>query len=201
MSKQIFSEEKKELNRQRMRRNLRIIALLVAAYYFITAFMSYYDEQQREKLNETLDVAQSISDPKLFRDNFNTYLNQKDSILPLANANDDSNGFIAPLSTALELEGFNYENSKTIQKVQLSARFTDTLSNDALVAFKAFIAACENTVDDKYIESILLSLGIISNETSTQEYNFENTKLVTNNRVYYVEYTQGPLNELVLSAQ
>lgn len=198
MVKQVFSEEKKELNRQRMRRNLRIIAILVAAYYFITAFMSYYDEQQRAKLNETLDVAQSISDPKLFRENFNTYLNQNDSILPLANANDDSNGFVAPLSTALELEGFNYENSKTIQKVQLSARFTDALSTDALLAFKAFIAACENTADDKYIESILFSLGIISNE---QEHNFENTKLVTNNRVYYVEYTQGPLNELVLSAQ
>lgn len=155
------AEQLKQEKNDRIRRNLRILALCVAAYYFISAGYTWYEESQTEALQGQTEVLTGLlDDPSAFRDRFNASINDQHSILPTANANDTTEGFVAVLSPAVELRGFAKEGSKALAAVQLQTRYPYALPEESLQALRAFIAACENNPDSALADDILRNLGI-----------------------------------------
>ncbi len=68
-----------------------------------------------------------LRDPAAFRETFNRLINQKDTSLPTANANDTPEGFIAVLSTAVEMKGVARPNSKELNNIQIQTRYPDAI--------------------------------------------------------------------------
>ncbi len=155
----------KQEKHNRIRRNLRIIALAVAAYYFVSAGYTWYQEKQAENAQTSSQMIKAanqdvFADPAAFRERFNRAINAQRSSLPTANANDSTEGFVAVLSPAIELRGVMRPNEQQIAYMQLQTRYPDALPPESLTALKAFIAACENTTDLSTCDEILQALDI-----------------------------------------
>lgn len=200
------AKEKEERNR-RMRRNLRILALVVACYYFISAGYTWWQERERDGAQEGADMAASaqmssvFANPQIFRDRFNASINEQRSSLPTANANDSTTGFIAVLSPAVELRGVVDEESQATLYMQLQTRYPDALPPESLTALRAFVCACEDTLDMAKADEILDSLGIIP-ETDANEAGkfFEAAQIQTEHARYELSFTDDAIDELTLKA-
>lgn len=187
--------------RARMRRNLRIFAIIIALYYFGSAGYSYYQEQQRAKEDQILSEY-IIHKPKEFRDFFNNTLVSLNSTLPTANATDSVDGFVAVLSPQIELSGYTNKTNPMIEGVQLQTRYSDLkLNPEAKNAIIAFVASCLKTNDKNTITTVLNSLGIdINNDQYTFD-NLENTQLVYNNVIFDVSLVKDVINEFTIKAK
>lgn len=200
------AQAKAEKNR-RIRRNLRILALVVACYYFISAGYTWWQEREHEGAQEGSEIAASselsdaFANPQIFRDRFNASINEQRSSLPTANANDSTSGFVAVLSPAVELRGVVDEESQATLYMQLQTRYPDALPPESLTALRAFVCACENTLDAAKADEILNSLGIIP-ETDANEAGkvFEAAQIQTEHARYELSFTDDAIDELTLKA-
>lgn len=198
-----ITEEQKQAHKKKVRRNFQIIAICVAAYYFFSAGMAYYDESERPKLNENVDVAESISDTQTFKDNFNYYL-QLQNVAPVNfnNQQPTADGFEVPLSDSLSMIGIYEKNSSKLEKIQIKVKSAEALPDNALVYLKALIAATENSSEEEYINDLLVKLGIIQSfESDQKDKILEPQKFATNRHIYTVSITGEAFDELTLMAQ
>lgn len=201
-----IAEEKQEKH-ERVRRNLRLIALAVAAYYFISAGYSWYQESQLEDGAQIVAASQHnpLQDPQLFRDTFNSLLDQQDTSLPLANANDSTEGFVAVLSTAIEIKGYAKPNSKELQSVQIQTRYPDAFPPESLKAFQTFVLACERLVDPNasadFADEVLRHIGLVPELDANENDKVFNPSVVHSSGFEYRStFTSGPIDELTLIA-
>ena len=199
-----IEEEKKEKH-ERVRRNLRLIALAVAAYYFISAGYSWYEESQLEDAHIVAHVQNPLRDPQAFRDTFNQLLDQADTSLPLANANDTTEGFVAVLSTAIEIKGYAKPNSKELNSVQIQTRYPDAFPPESLKAFQTFVLACERMVNHNaqpdFADEVLRQIGLEPMlDANPDDKYFEAATVRSNYFEYTTTFTSGPIDELTLVA-
>lgn len=200
-------QKEKQERHDKLRRNLRILALCVAAYYFISAGYSWYEESQ-SSANATAEVhAQNpIRDAKVFREKFNELLNKADTSLPTANANDTPEGFVAVLSTAIEIRGTFAPNSKTVNKLQIQTRYPEALPPESLKAFETFVLTCEQLANPNATvaeaDQILNNLGVVPEFDANPDGKVFNPATYTNKSYSYnLSFTSGPIDELTLTVE
>lgn len=200
-------QQEKQARHDKLRRNLRILALCVAAYYFASAGYSWYEESQSEA-NATAEVhAQNpLKDANLFRTKFNELLNKADTSLPTANANDTPEGFVAVLSTAIEIRGTFLPNTKHLSKVQIQTRYPEALPPESLKAFETFVLTCEQlynpNVTTAEADNILNELGIVPKFDANPDDKVFNAATYTNkDYIYSLSFTHGPVDELTLTVE
>lgn len=194
----------KEQKNDRVRRNLRIVALVIAAYYFASAGWSWYQESEHAS-NATIaaNISNPLKDPVAFRDTFNSLINEQDTSLPTANANDTPEGFVAVLSTAVEMKGTAKPNSRELQSVQIQTRYPEGLPPESIVAFRTFILTNERLFDSaadvKLANTVLSSLGVTPEfDANEDNKNFEPLNVLTHGYLYQTTFTSGPIDELTL---
>ena len=197
----------KKEKHERVRRNLRIIALVVAGYYFISAGYSWYQEKQAEDAKaanamiNAAAVANALNDPAAFRERFNSAINLQRSSLPTANANDSTEGFVAVLSPAIELRGVLKPDSQDIDYLQLQTRYPDALPPESLNALRAFVLACENSQDLKLADDIITALGIIPEPDANEaDKVFESAQAQSQTVRYELSFSSGEIDELTVRA-
>lgn len=198
--------KEKQARHDKVRRNLRLFALVLAGYYFASAGWSLYQEKQHEN-NATVitNIQNPLHNPDQFRETFNTLLNKMDTSLPTANANNTPEGFIAVLSTAIEMQGFSKPNSKELAKVQIQTRYPDAFPPESVAAFRTFVLACETLANvnatQAEADQILNSLNIVPQVDANQDNKvFPNQSYQSGTYTYTVEFTSGPIDELTLTA-
>lgn len=197
-------EKEKYEKRMRSRRNLRIIAVVLAAYYFLSAGYSWWQENQRES-NATIaaNVQNPLSNPLAFRETFNKLINEIDTALPTANANDTPEGFIAVLSPAVEMQGYAKPNSKELMSVQIQTRYPDAFPPESVESFETFVLSCERMANPEasraFADEILNSLSIIPKADANEDNKvFPQTVVHTAAYQYETTFTSGPIDELTL---
>lgn len=196
-------EELKKEKNDRIRRNLRILALAVACYYFVSAGYSWWEESKVENNPDTVaEQVLPINNPPLFREHFNASINALRSSLPTANANDSTSGFIAVLSPAIELRGVLNEADGSVQYVQLQTRYPDALPPESLTALRAFVCACEDNSDPEYADQILKALGIEPQEDANEAGKvFAETQVQSDKVRYELSFSDDAIDELTLRAR
>lgn len=200
-----IEQEKKEKN-DRVRRNLRLIALVLAFYYFGSAAYTWYEESQLEdSAVATQNMANPLANPQDFRNTFNGLINAADTSLPTANANDTTEGFVAVLSTAVEMQGYAKPNSKELQSVQIQTRYPDAFPPESIVAFENFILACERMVDPNVTmeraHEVMNNFGLVpAQDANPDNKMFEPAVVQTANFEYRTTFSSGPIDELTLVA-
>lgn len=198
----------KKAKHDRIRRNLRILALAVAAYYFVSAGYSWYQENQAENAKEasamvdaSVHAAQLFADPVAFRERFNDSINAQRSSLPTANANDSTEGFVAVLSPAIELRGVIPPDAQDIAYMQLQTRYPDALPPESITALRAFVLACENATDQKQADEILNALGIIPTPDANEAGKvFAPTMVQSPGVRYELSFVDDAIDELTIKA-
>lgn len=199
-------EAEKQAKREKVRRNLRIIALCLAAYYFASAFYSWYEESQHEaNAVAEVNLNNPLQNAQLFRDSFNTIINSADTSLPIATANDTSEGFVAVLSTALELQGHMKPQSKELQDVQIQTRYPDAFPPESILAFRSFVLACERLANpaatQEQADQLLSQLSIVPQVDANEDNKvFPASKVRSQAYEYSTTFTSGPIDELTLIA-
>ncbi len=198
----------KKAKHDRIRRNLRILALAVAAYYFVSAGYSWYQENQAENAKEasamvdaSVHATQLFADPVAFRERFNDSINAQRSSLPTANANDSTEGFVAVLSPAIELRGVIPPDAQDIAYMQLQTRYPDALPPESITALRAFVLACENATDQKQADEILNALGIIPTPDANEAGKvFAPTMVQSPGVRYELSFVDDAIDELTIKA-
>ena len=197
-------QKEKQAKNDKVRRNLRIVALVIACYYFASAGYSWYQESAHEQ-NATVatNIQNPLKDPVAFRQTFNQLINEQDTSLPTANANDTPEGFVAVLSTSVEMQGHAKSNSKELYSVQIQTRYPDAFPPESLKAFKTFILANERLFDPNapmsMADEVLNNLGIIPEFDANQDNKvFEAATVQTQGYQYQTTFTSGPIDELTL---
>ncbi len=198
--------QEKQAKNDKIRRNLRLFALVLAGYYFASAGYSWYQENQSESQAITaVNELNPLRDPVAFRSTFNQLINERDTSLPTANANDTPEGFIAVLSTAVEIKGVARANSKELANVQIQTRYPDAFPPESINAFQTFVLACERLANpqatQEQADGILDSLGIIPRvDANENDKLFPNTSVTSPAYRYETTFTSGPIDELTLVA-
>ena len=204
-------EQEKKERHEKMRRNLRLVAIVLAIYYFASAGYSWYQESQLEDSAQVTNgqfvagMHNPLQDPQAFRDTFNSLLNQLDTSLPLANANDSTDGFVAVLSTAIEIRGYAKPNSKELEAVQIQTRYPDAFPPESLKSFQTFVLACERMADPNvsmdFADEVLRHIGLEPQLDANEDNKMFSPKTVhSNNFEYKSSFTSGPIDELTLVA-
>ena len=141
------SKEKKE----RVRRNLRIIALCVACYYFISAGFTWYNDYQAEKTRLLPQVE-------------NVFVSDGDFTKALNAATKGS----FDLSSDADAGKIVFEHENVgISKAVFEAKFSNGLSDTQKERARSYLMACENTFDEKTIKKLMDILCL--NETDPQK--------------------------------
>jgi hypothetical protein len=129
------AQEKKE----RVRRNLRIIALCVAGYYFISAGFTWYNDHQAEKFRLLPQVE-------------NVFASEADFGRALdAASKDGADGAEGADSGRISLDA----SGGAVSKAVFEASFQNGLSDDEKDRARAFLMACENSSDGKTISKLM----------------------------------------------
>lgn len=194
----LSQEELKRQKQEKIRKNFRIIALLVACYYFISAGFSWYEEWQREKAAEEAGIPELVFTGPAFRESFNNALATFDTALPTANANDNVEGFVSVLSPSIELRGTASYDGTNLESVQIQSRFPDGLEPEAYTAIQSFVHACEGT--DMYTEEILKQMGIVEEKLLNKDAVYDFVVVQSPRFHYETGFSQGPLCELTIKA-
>lgn len=198
--------KEKQTKNDKIRRNLRLFALVLAGYYFASAGYSWYQESQSESQAITaVNELNPLRDPAAFRATFNQLINERDTSLPTANANDTPEGFIAVLSTAVEIKGVARTDSKELANVQIQTRYPDAFPPESVNAFQTFVLACERMAEpqatQEQADAILDSLSIIPRVDANEDDKlFPNTSVTSGAYRYETIFTHGPIDELTLIA-
>ena len=191
------AEQLAEEKQVKTRRAFRILAVCVALYYFGSAGFSYYQEKQLE--GTVITTQSAISDPRAFRENFNSVLAGLDTSLPKANANDTKEGFVAVLSPAVELRGFSKDGGIELGSVQIQTRYEGAMPPESVTAFRTFVATCEGHSDFVEADKILNALNFVPEfDKNEDDKVFENLEVKTSTMIYKTSFTKGPLDELTL---
>ncbi len=131
--------EDAQQKKDRVRRNLRIIALCVAGYYFISAGFTWYSDHQAEKLRLLPQVE-------------NVFASDEDFSKALHAASNGSSDLNADMDAGrITLE----ENAGAVSKAVFQARFESGLNVIEKTRARAFLMACENTTDEKTITKLM----------------------------------------------
>lgn len=152
------SEQEK---RDRLRKNLRFLALAAACYYFFSAGLSYYEDIQAEKTR----VVVEISDPFATKDDFLRVYKAKAGIDSLQiedlRVNGlDGFGFKAPNGTASVKGEYEYAKDGRLNAVYFESAFDEGLSLEDLASFQSFAASCENNGTEEITDGILKALKL-----------------------------------------
>lgn len=194
--------DEKSLKQEKIRRGFRIAAILLALYYFITAGFSFWEESKREEQSQNSTYVNVLSSPEEFRNKFNASIDAQRSSLPIANANDTVEGFVAVLSPAVEICGVAKEGLKELSYVQVQTRYPGALPPESLVAFKAFISACENTQDETIINEILTNLDIVpENDANADDKAFKESIVESQTMHYETKFVKDSIDELTIIAR
>lgn len=199
-------EAEKQAKREKTRRNLRIIALCLAAYYFGSAIYSWYEESQHEaNAVAEININNPLKDPQAFRDAFNALINAADTSLPIATANDSQEGFVAVLSTSLEIQGRMKPQSKELQEVQIQTRYPNAFPPESILAFRSFVLACEQLANPAFTQEqadqLLSQAGLVPQVDANEDNKvFPNSTFRSNAYEYRTNFTSGPIDELTLIA-
>lgn len=193
----LTQEELQAQKQMRTRKAFRTLAILVALYYFGSAFYSYYQERQLQEQSTT--VENTIVNPQVFRDNFNKILNTQDTSLPTANGNDTTEGFVSVLSPAVEIRGFAQNNTRQLHSVQIQTRYEGAMPPESVIAFRTFVATCENDPSFKSADEILNALGFIPEFDKNEDNKvFTPTEIKSRTMLYKTTFVGGQIDELTL---
>ncbi len=199
-------EQEKKEKHDKVRRNLRLVALVLAVYYFGSAAYTWYQESQLEESAVLAqNMANPLASPQDFRNTFNSLINAADTSLPTANANDTTDGFVAVLSTAVEMQGYAKPNSKELHRVQIQTRYPDAFPPESIVAFENFILACERMADPnatmERAHEVMTNIGLVpALDANPDNKIFEPTVVQSANYEYRTTFSAGPIDELTLVA-
>lgn len=202
----ILPEDTKAERHEKMRRNLRILGLCVACYYFFSAGMSWWEDSQREKAIEEaasrgVAPAQILADGDSFCKFFNQYLNAMDTALPTANPLNNREGFTAVLSPAIELRGVARADEPGLEYVQWQSRFPNGLEQEGLNSLTAFILALEGTGTEVRPEMILEAMEIRPEEALLNpDHAYRPMSVQSPWYQYELTFTDGPIDELTVKA-
>ncbi len=148
-NKELTSEEIQK--RDRMRKNLRLLALAAACYYFISAGFSFYEDSQAEKVRVVKEIDNAFSSEKDFTTVFATALN--DGPVEAKSLPDGSGFYLTAKDGSSDISSLN-EDGK-LAAVIFEAPFDEGLSKDEMLRLRAFLKACENSSVEETIDKII----------------------------------------------
>lgn len=143
--------ESAQQKKDRVRRNLRIIALCIACYYFISAGFTWYNDHQAEKTRLLPQVE-------------NVFASESDfgkALEAASNGSADLNADVDAGRISLEQGG------QGVAKAVFQAKFENGLNVIEKTRARAFLKACENTSDEKTIDKLMEILCM--NETDSSK--------------------------------
>ena len=159
MTKQFTQDE--IVKRERLRKNLRLLALAVALYYFFSAGYSYYEDSQAEKTRIVTQVSDSFASKEEFLQVFNASNKLQNTEVEECKVN-GLNGFSFNdhyPNTSFKAE-YEYGQDGRLGAITFEVPFHDGLSSQDLQSFKNFVAACENTNASETIDGIVKALKL-----------------------------------------
>ena len=139
-----------------MRRNLRLFALLIALYYFVSAGFSWYEDWQADKHRLDPQIEEIFAQERNFSSLFEKALPGAQSS-PLA----DGSGieYAAPSPRSGTVRTVN-TGAGALEKAVFSANFSGGLDDQGVQRLKAFFQACENTTDERTLKKLSEVLGL-----------------------------------------
>lgn len=159
MTKELTQEE--QAKRERLRKNLRLLALAAALYYFFSAGYSYYEDSQAEKTR----IVTEISDTFASKDDFLHVFSASNKLQDLQTEDCKVNGLsgfafndLDP-NTSFKAE-YEYGNDGRLGAVNFEVTFKEGIDFQDLQSFKNFVATCENTSSNETIEGVIKALKL-----------------------------------------
>lgn len=151
--KKLTPEEIEKKNR--LRKNLRLLALAAACYYFISAGLNFYEDSQAEKVRILKDIPLSL----VSKQDFTQVLQ---AVIPgseISIEGDHETGLVLNHGTSTSIEISEGQYGSLI--FSFDAPFPEGgLSDGDMGALRAYLTACENTTEEKTIDEIIRVLGL-----------------------------------------
>ncbi len=161
MAKKELTQEEIQ-KRDRMRKNLRLLALAAACYYFISAGFSFYEDSQAQKVRVVKEIDNAFSSEKDFTTVFATALNE--GPVEAKSLSDGSGFYLTAKDGSTDISSLN-EDGK-LAAVIFEAPFDSGLSKDEMQRLRAFLKACENTSVEETIDKIIEVLKLDKTQIS-----------------------------------
>ena len=135
--------------RHQLRKNLRLLALAAACYYFISAGFSFYEDHQAQKIR----VVKEIDDVFASQKDFSQVLSAafKDGTV----LNEQTKDGFTLSSSATEGKIFAFLEDGQISALNFEANFAHGLSHNDTELLRAFFKACENTTNENTVSKII----------------------------------------------
>lgn len=155
MTQKTLTPEQAE-KKERMRKNLRLLALAAAIYYFISAGFSFYEDHEAAKTRLLPEVSQVFSSEE-------SYLEVLRAVVPGANLTLES----APHDESVILR--DGQNTGIVTSMapdgSVAVSFEAPFPEGGLVAsdmdrLKSYLTACENTTKTETIDEIVRVLHL-----------------------------------------
>ncbi len=150
------AQQEKLEKQERMRKNIRVIALCLAAYYFISAGFEWYEESQAKERMLNQEISTVFENTAVLSGNTEKALalfRNNGAVFAALGADGTltSSDGTAAISTDAD--------SQKVRSVTFSAHYDKTLSHDAFALIKTFISSIENTNDTKAVEGMSRRIG------------------------------------------
>ncbi len=173
---------KREKN-DRVRKNLRILGLVVACYYFLSAGIDYYQQKKAEGLMLNQEASDVFEKAEYIKSTLSSSLALfSDKGLAFASYSADG--------AAVTNDGLAKVVNDTAQGKVLSSTFTASfdkvLSSESTALFYAFLGSIENTSDTSALKQMAKRLGC---DDSLSEMNFKDGLWTTSKAQYSMTVT------------
>ena len=159
-NKELTQEEIQK--REKMRKNLRLLALAAACYYFISAGFSFYEDSQAEKVRVVKEIDNAFASEKDFTSVFATALNE--GPIEAKSLADGSGFYLTAKDGTSDISSLN-EDGK-LSAVVFEAPFDGGLNQDEMLRLRAFLKACENSTVEETIDKIIEVLKLNKSNVS-----------------------------------
>ena len=135
--------------RKQLRKNLRLLALAAACYYFISAGFSFYEDHQAQKTR----VVKEIDNVFASRQDFSQVLNNAFNESQLLSENTKDGFILSSSQTGGKISALLEDGE--ISALNFEASFDQGLNFADTKLLRAFFKACENTTDEKTVSKII----------------------------------------------
>lgn len=187
-------EQLKELKREKTRKNIRIIGIGLALYYFISAGLSWY-EDSKIKETQLISTDEFVLSDSQFNEAYRKSASLWQTTAPAVTVSD--NKVIYTTGTQNVQVECSFDNSK-LEKATVSLTYPKTVSTSQLKEVRSFLGAVENTSDSEKINKLVNRLGF--DEQSADQI-FTEGSLSTEHISYTVSFRDGEPRQLSICAE